>query len=569
MLPTFHYLSRRALVVAVTLVALGLHAVGAATVSAAPVVEAKLTASDAVANALFGISVSMDGDTAVVGAYLDDDAVAGSSSSSGSAYVYTRSGNTWTQQAKLTASDAAVGDQFGISVAVSGDTAVIGAWKDDDAVAGTDIGSAYVFTRSGTTWTQQAKLTASDAAELDHFGNSVSLDGDTAVIGADSDDDDGFFSGSAYVFTRSGITWTQQAKLTASDAAELDKFGISVSVDGDTAVVGAYQDDDAVAGTNSGSAYVFTRSGTTWTQQAKLTASDAAASDRFGISVSVDGDTAVVGAHKDGDVVTGTNSGSTYVFIRSGSTWTQQAKLTASDAAAEDQFGTSVVVSGDTVVIGADVSDDAVAGTNSGSAYVFTRSGTTWAERAKLTASDAAAGARFGNSVSVSGDTAVIGSFTDGDAVTGVNSGSAYVYRLDDIDSDGDGQTDGHELTCGSDPLDAGSLAADYDGDTVPDCVDDDDDNDGVLDRVDAYPMSNLSPTVVIGSCDSGVPNQVLAEGAKFSDVIAQCSTKGAANIGQFASCVAQVTLEWQADGLISGRQGGAIKRCAFRVDFP
>jgi len=323
-------------------------------------------------------------------------------------------------QFKLTASDPAAGDQFGNTVSVSGDTAVVGAWSDDDA--GSASGSAYVFTRSGSTWTQQQKLTASDAAAGDGFGWSVSVWGDTAVVGASSNDDAGSASGSAYIFTRNGSTWTQQAKLTASDAAEGEFFGCSVSVSGDTAVVGA-QGNTAML-SRPGSAYVFTRNGSTWTQQAKLTASDAAAGDLFGDPVSVSGDTAVVGAYGNDDA--GSWSGSAYVFTRSGGVWTQQAKLTASDAAADDWFGISVSVSGDTAVVGSDWDDDA--GRNSGSAYVFKRNGSTWTQQAKLTASDAAEGDWFGVSVSVWGDTAVVGSSFDDDA--GLYSGSAYVFDL-------------------------------------------------------------------------------------------------------------------------------------------
>ena len=156
--------------------------------------------------------------------------------------MFVRSGGAWTQQAKLTASDAAADDRFGISVAVAGDTAVVGAFLDD-TLAGTDAGSAYVFVRSGGAWTQQAKLTASDAAADDPFGDSVAVAGDTAVVGALDDTLAGTDAGSAYVFVRSGGAWTQQAKLTASDAAADDQFGYSVAVAGDTAVVGAYFDD--------------------------------------------------------------------------------------------------------------------------------------------------------------------------------------------------------------------------------------------------------------------------------------------------------------------------------------
>ena len=210
---------------------------------------AKLLASDGAANDNFGITVSLSGDTALVGAW--DGGFNGSGF--GDAYVFTRSGGSWSQQAKLTASDAAAYDEFGGAVFLSGDTALVGAYKDDDN--GTDSGSVYVFVRSGSSWSQQAKLSASDGAASDNFGTSVSLSGDTAIVGANQDDDDGLNSGSAYVFTRSGSSWSQQAKLTASDGAFSDLFGVSVSVSSDTALVGSYYDDDG--GSAAGSAYIF------------------------------------------------------------------------------------------------------------------------------------------------------------------------------------------------------------------------------------------------------------------------------------------------------------------------
>ena len=364
--------------------------------------DAKLIAAlDGAADDWFGNSVSIDGDTAVIGAW-------GDGSKNGSAYVFTRSGGIWTQQAKLTASDGVRSDYFGFSVSMDGDTAIIGAWGDDSLK-----GSAYVFTRNGGIWTQQAKLIASDGANFDWFGYSVSVYGDTAVIGAYGDDS---FKGSAYVFTRSGGTWTQQNKLTASDGAASDWFGHSVSVYGDTAVIGARGDDS-----NKGSAYVFTHSGGIWMQQNKLTASDGAANDYFGNSVSIYGDTSVISGYGDDSF-----KGSAYVFTRSGGTWTQQNKLTASDGAADDLFGYSVSVYGDTAVIGAHAADDK--GSNSGSAYVFTRSGGSWMQQDKLIAGDGTAGDSFGYSVSVYGDTAVIGAMGDDDK--GSNSGSAYVFSL-------------------------------------------------------------------------------------------------------------------------------------------
>jgi hypothetical protein len=364
----------------------------------------KLLAGDGAADDYFGDSVAVSGDTAVIGVDGDDD----KGGMSGSAYVFVRAADgAWSQQAKLTAADGAFGDLFGISVSVFGDTAVIGAYYDDDK--GTDSGSAYVFVRAANgTWSQQAKLTADDGATLDQFGWSVSVSGDTAVIGASLDDDKGSASGSAYVFVRAAAdgTWSQQAKLTAADGAAQDIFGKSVAVSGDTAVIGAWGDEDK--GSHSGSAYVFVRAADgTWSQQAKLTAADGAADDYFGISVAVSGDTAVIGAYRDDDKVSA--SGSAYVFVRAADgTWSQQAKLTAADGAALDFFGWSVAVSGDTAVIGAHRDDDK--GTESGSAYVF------------------------GSAVTVTD--------TDGDGIADATDNCPAVANADQADTDGDGKGD-------------------------------------------------------------------------------------------------------------------------------
>ena len=316
----------------------------------------------------------MDGDCFGNSVSVSGDTAVVGAAGKNSAYVFVRSGSNWNQQAKLTASDAAAGDDFGISVSVSGDTAVVGAYYKNSRK-----GAAYVFVRSGTIWNQQAKLTASDAAADDYFGNSVSVSGDTAVVGAYYKDS---HKGAAYVFVRSGSIWNQQAKLTASDAAANDYFGDSVSVNSNTAVVGA-----SGKNSNKGAAYVFVRSGSIWNQQAKLTASDAVADDYFGTSVSVSSDTAVVGASGKES-----HTGAAYVFVRSGSIWSQQIKLTASDPSASDYFGHSVSISGDTAVVGAYCKDS-----NKGAAYVFVRSGSIWSQQVKLTASDAAAGDYFGS----------------------------------------------------------------------------------------------------------------------------------------------------------------------------
>jgi len=385
-------------------------------------VEQKVTASDGEASDYFGFSVALSGDgsSALVGAYADD---VGSHTDQGSAYVFTRSGTTWTQQASLTASDGAAGDNFGWSVALSGDTALVGAYLDDVG-ANPDQGSVYVFTRSGTAWSQQAKLTASDGAANDYFGFSVALSGDgsSALVGAYADDVGSHTDqGSAYVFTRSGTSWSQQASLTASDGAEGDVFGTSVALSGDTALVGAAGDD-----AYRGSAYVFTHSGMTWSQQQKLFASDGAVDDQFGNSVALSGDIALVGVPRD-KIGANADQGSAYVFIRSGNAWSQQAQLTASDGAAGDWFGTSVALSGSTALVGAPY-DDVGANGDQGSAYVFARSGSVWSQQAYLTASDGAEGDNFGYPVALSGDTALVGAPSN-DVGANVDQGSVYFYQ--------------------------------------------------------------------------------------------------------------------------------------------
>ena len=367
----------------------------------------KLVASAGTTADGFGISVSIDGDYAIIGSPWDD----ANGFFSGSAYIFTRSGTTWTKQAKLLASDGAAGDWFGVSVSIDGDYAIIGA--DGDRDNGVESGSAYVFKRDGTSWTQEDKLIASDGEADDWFGRSVSIDGDYVIIGALYDDDNGNNSGSAYVFKRDGTSWTQEDKLIASDGETDDHFGYTVSIDGDYAIVGARWDDDN--GDNSGSAYVFKRDGTSWTEQARLLASDGADFDLFGCSVSIDGDYAIIGAERDDS-----SRGSAYIFKRTGTSWAEEDKLTASGGATGDSFGFSVSIEGDYAIIGAPRAEDN--GFFSGSAYVFKRDGANWNEQAKLLASDGATSDYFGRSVSIDGDYAIIGA--DGDD-------SSYVFKRD------------------------------------------------------------------------------------------------------------------------------------------
>jgi hypothetical protein len=313
----------------------------------------------------FGSSVAVSGDTAVVGAPLDDTTAG---ASAGSTHVFLRTGGTWSHQATLLHPFGAAGDEFGASVAVSGDIAVVGA-PFDDTTAGTDAGSAHVFVRTGGTWSHQATLLHPAGAAGDWFGESVAVSGDTAVVGARLDNTTaGTDAGSAHVFVRTGGTWSHQATLLHPAGAADDAFGYSVAVSGDTAVVGAPSDNTTALG-DSGSAHVFVRTGGTWSHRAALLHPAAAPSDFFGWSVAVSGDTAVVGAPQD-NTTAGTDAGSAHVFVRTGGTWSHEAPLAHPAGAAIDLFGQSVAVSGDTAVVAAPT-DDTAAGTNAGSAHVF------------------------------------------------------------------------------------------------------------------------------------------------------------------------------------------------------
>ncbi len=426
--------------------------------AAPPARASTLTASDGAASDYFGYSVSASGGGALAGAYNDDD----KGNNSGSAYYYKgldgKSG-TVNESVKLLASDGAANDVFGVSVSLLGDSALVGARYDDDK--GTDSGSAYYYKgldgktglpdgytgpASVTTATyEDVKLLASDGAADDIFGYSVSLSGDRALVGAHYDADKGSRSGSAYYYKgldgKSG-TVNQDVKLLASDGAASDYFGQTVSLSGDRALVGAYQDDDK--GSNSGSAYYYKgldgktgrptdytgpASVTTATYESvKLLASDGAASDYFGQSVSLSGDSALVAANADDDK--GASSGSAYYFKgldnATGPTVNEDVKLLASDGAASDQFGNSVSLSGDSALVGAYYDDDK--GTDSGSAYYFkgldNASDPTVNQDVKLLASDGAANDNFGRSVSLSGDRFVISAYQA--KVNGVATGKAY-----------------------------------------------------------------------------------------------------------------------------------------------
>ena len=426
--------------------------------------KARLTADDSALNDRFGVSVAVDGNTAVVGAFQPTYRDSGTNldvTGPGAAYVFTRDSDSgaWSQQVKLTDPDLAPGDEFGISVAVAGDTVAVGARGHDG-----ETGAVYVFTKPANGWASTTAttttLTASDGEEEDRFGTTVALYGDsTIVVGAPGDRNmvGGVMAttGSAYIFTKNADTglWSQVAKLTASNRAAGDLFGNSVAVDEDTIAVGAYGYDGLDSGSisiaDSGAVYVFAKaaadSWATSTETVLLTASDGAANDNFGRSVAVDGSTIVVGASGDQNTVDDVEvrTGSAYVFTEPSNGWvnsggTETAKLTASDGAHTDQFGRSVAVDSDTILVGGHQNDDD--GQDSGSFYIFEKPGDGWAEGAaavKVTASDGKAGDRYGIALALDGDTAIVaaprkdGNDDDDDLTNDIaDSGAAYVIGI-------------------------------------------------------------------------------------------------------------------------------------------
>jgi FG-GAP repeat len=468
----------------------------ASAVAASFVENAYLKPRNADAGDFFG-TVALSGDTVVVGApFADSNSITVNGDgknnkvvNSGAVYVFVRKSGKWSQQAYLKASDGAAGDQFGFAVAISGNTVIVGAYAAGDSTTtpgtpatGTtpatpvttttkNLGAAYVFTRSAEKWTEQKILipTAVKADVGDAFGYSVAVSGDTAVIGAigessknggvggDAADNTQLQSGAAYVFFRSGTTWTQQAYLKAGKPGRGDLFGIAVAVAGDTVVVGAPNEASNATGvggsqgndlvTGSGAAYIFTRKSAIWVPQAYLKASNTGAGDQFGRAVGISGTTVIIGAPGEASSARQVNgnqgnngavkAGAAYVFAPTQLKWRQQAYLKSSKSSAGDLFGFSVAVSNDTAVVGA--MGENGGGKSAGAAYVFTRSKSGWNSQSALRASRRGAGDRLGFSVSVSGETVVCGALgesSDARTINGDNSnnraknaGASYVFE--------------------------------------------------------------------------------------------------------------------------------------------
>ncbi|MGD2099837.1 MAG: hypothetical protein PVG35_19850, partial [Desulfobacterales bacterium] len=415
--------------------------------------EQSLTASDAAAEDQFGGAVAIAADTIVVGAPLVDS---GTATDTGAVYVFVRDPSTgvFAEQQKLTASDTAAGDNFGSAVDIDGHTIVVGAPRANSGIT-SDTGAIYVFTRDPTVannpWAEQQKLTAVDAAANDLLGSSVYIEGHTLVAGAPrKNSGSASASGAVYVFTRDpddqAIPWTQQQKLTAADAAAEDQFGTSVSLYGNTIVVGAPLDNLATI-FDAGSVYIFTRDQAVflnpWTQRQKITVSDAGAGDRLGASVSIDANTLLAGAPRV-DLNSIFDAGAAYVFVRESASadFSQTQILRARNASAGSQMGTSVFVDGPTALIGAP-GTQFFAATDAGAAYLFVREALSgdWRQRQELTGSSPEALAEFGGAVGLDAATALIGSAKRNQG-TSASAGAAFVFTLEPVSDEIAQETD-------------------------------------------------------------------------------------------------------------------------------
>ncbi len=399
----------------------------------------KITSVPRGVGAQFGNAVAISGNTMVVGARHDSTTAV----QAGAAFVYVRNGNTWTQQAKLLASDGAAGDKFGYSVAINGDIIAVGAYQDDAPLS--NGGSAYVFIRNDTTWFEQPKLTASDGTADDEFGVSVAIAGNNVFVGAHfADLPSNSAAGAVYRFTYTGPGWTEVQKLVPVGGVILgDHFGESVAVSGGKLAVGAPGTD--VPETAAGSVYVFAEGGGgNYLMQEKLSIPNGTNGDNFGGVVAIEGNTLVGGAREDTPIIGQPAFGAAYVYEFNGAAWTSQGKLTASDGASADRFGWSVAVSDNVIAVGAR-EDDTTAGPDAGSAYIFTRSGTTWTEVQKLAPADPFNGDRFGEGVALSFGNLVVGA-AEKQLSAPNGQGAAYYFIVYTAparaDFDGDGRTD-------------------------------------------------------------------------------------------------------------------------------
>jgi len=437
------------------------------------ITEAKITASVPIEDGWFGKSVSISGNTAIAGRAGLFDGL------QGSAYIFEFNGNSWSQIAILTASDAAADDAFGASVAISGDTAIVGAFRHDDF--GETSGSAYIFERNlgGTNnWGEVKEIHVPNAEAQDAFGKSVSISGDTAIVGAPFDNSlTAGNRGSVSIFERNlggPNNWGVVKKIFASDEAEGDLFGTASAISGDTIIAGAPLNDDI--GETSGSVYIFDRNqggAGNWGEVKKITASDIGAGDQFGTSVAISADTAIAGAPFNNEL--NTSAGTAYIFERDGggaNNWGEAKKIIGSVFSANSRFGSGVGISGDTAIVG-------LPNRNAGLAFTFERDEggvDNWGEVTLFTSSDGGTGDNFGHSVAMSGNNTIVGAWGDDDGcfpvAIGCDSGAAYIFNLSAVvivDGDSDGIPDSTD-NCPSDP---NSNQLNMDNDSMGDACDD------------------------------------------------------------------------------------------------
>ncbi len=381
--------------------------------------ERKIKPSDLAQGDIYAAAMAVDGNIALVASEWDDD----QGKDSGAVFVYRCDGRQWVEEQKLLPSDGQAGDNFGRSLELDGNLAVVGTHWDDDN--GEKSGSVYAFRYNGTAWVQEQKLLASDGKADDRLGNTVSVDGDLIVAGAWKRNGGGKDSGAAYVYRFNGLQWVQEQKLVASDREAYDGFGRHVSVSGDVIAVGAWKDDDGAS--NAGAVYMFRHNGTKWVQEQKLVASDAGAGSLLGWSVYLDGRTVVTGAF--GDSPKGTLSGAAYVWRYDGVGWSHEHKIVPRDGSAYDHFGFSIALDGDNLAVGAPVKLTEFLGP--GAVYLYRYRNNKWNKFRKVVPSDGAPQDAFGFHLALKGKLLVTGSWRDDDA--SADSGSAYLYTFPDL----------------------------------------------------------------------------------------------------------------------------------------
>lgn len=364
----------------------------------------------------FGWRFDCDSNYAVIGSWSDEDF----GPVSGSVYIYHCNDTSWIFETKLICPDSLSGGRFGFDVSISGNFLIVG--TPGDTVNGMFSGSAYIFKKTGTNWIKQAKLVPDDGESEDWFGRCVSINGDYAIVSAYKDDDNGPESGSAYIFQRNDTIWTQQSKLLAINGSEDDQFGYSVSITDSFAVVGARYYDYSTP-YNDGAVFVFNYNGLEWIADTMLVPSDGDSGDWFGFSVHSSGNNIIVGANRNDD--NGMQSGSAYVFTRNGESWFQETKLIASDGSQDDLFGSSVYISNNQAVVSS--IGDTENGFQSGSVYIFQKDNNLWLEESKVIPIDGAPQDWFGVDVLIIDDIILVGA--DGNDDFGQGSGSVYVFK--------------------------------------------------------------------------------------------------------------------------------------------